>query len=117
MLEQRKDNHKPLAVAVTLTGLIEREGTCPFLFVEMPENPALTKLLDTINKKYGNNKMHFSSTQSALDSAPMRISFNRIPDVGLEEESGEKELWTKRLNQFRVMPKQNIRNTIQAGPR
>ncbi|MGH8051638.1 MAG: DNA polymerase Y family protein [Arenimonas sp.] len=103
MLAQRKDTRKPLAVAVTLTGLIEREGTCPSLFSEIPENPALTKLLDTINKKYGNNKMYFGSMQSALDSAPMRISFNRIPDVSLEDESEKNELWMKRINQFRVL--------------
>jgi DNA polymerase IV len=103
ILEQRRDTHKPLAVAVTLTGLIEREGTCPSLFSDTPENPALTKLLDNINRKYGNNKMYFGSTQSALDSAPMRISFNRIPDVSLEDESEKSELWMKRLNQFRVL--------------
>ncbi len=103
LLEQRKDNHKPLAVSVTLTGLIKREGTCIPLFSEMKENPALNKLLDNINKKYGNNKMYFGSTQQALESAPMRISFNQIPDVALEEESGQNELWMKRLNQFRVL--------------
>jgi DNA polymerase IV len=103
LLAQRKDSHKPLAVSVTLTGLIKREGTCASLFSELPENPALNKLLDNINKKYGNNKMYFGSMQSALDSAPMRISFNQIPDVALEEESEKNELWMKRLNQFRVM--------------
>lgn len=103
LLEQRKDNHKPLAVSVTLTGLIEREGTCVPLFSEMKESPALNKLLDNINKKYGNNKMYFGSMQQALDSAPMRISFNQIPDVALEEESGKNELWMKRMNQFRVL--------------
>jgi DNA polymerase IV len=33
----------------------------------------------------------------------MRISFNRIPDVSLEDESEKNELWMKRLNQFRVL--------------
>lgn len=103
LLAQRKDNHKPLAVAVTLTGLIKREGTCIPLFSEMKESPAINTLLDTINKKYGNNKMYFGSMQRALDSAPMRISFNQIPDVALEEESEKNELWMKRLNQFKVM--------------
>lgn len=103
LLDQRKDNHKPLAVSVTLTGLMEREGTCVPMFAEMKENPALNTLLDNINKKYGNNKMYFGSMQQALDSAPMRISFNQIPDVGLEEESGKNELRMKRLNQFCVL--------------
>ncbi|MGH8108127.1 MAG: DNA polymerase Y family protein [Arenimonas sp.] len=103
LLDQRKDNHKPLAVSVNLTGLMEREGTCIPLFSEMKENPALNTLLDNINKKYGNNKMYFGSMQHALDSAPMRISFNQIPDVALEEESGKNELWMKRLNQFKVL--------------
>jgi len=110
LLDQRQDKNKPLAVAVTLTGLIEREGTCPPLFSEMAENPALTKLLDNVNKKYGNNKMYFGSMQQALDSAPMRISFNQIPDVALEEESGKNELWMKRLNQFRVLAEAEHKN-------
>jgi len=118
LLEQRKDKQKPLAVSVTLTGLIEREGTCVPLFSEMKESPALNKLLDNINKKYGNNKMYFGSMQQALDSAPMRISFNQIPDVALEEESAKNELWMKRMNQFRVLAeaKHKKREPRRSGP-
>lgn len=116
LLEQRKDSHRPLAVSVTLTSLVKREGSCASLFSELPENPALNKLLDNINKKYGNNKMYFGSTQAALDSAPMRISFNQIPDVAMEEESEKNELWMKRLNQFRVLAEAEHKKYEQHPP-
>jgi DNA polymerase IV len=103
LLKTRKDHHKPLAVSVSLTHLLKREGTCGSLFSEIEENPALNQLLDGINHKYGNNKIYFGSLQQALTHAPMRISFNQIPDVALEDESEHNDLLAKRMNQFRVL--------------
>jgi DNA polymerase IV len=103
LIASRQDAYKPLAVSVTLTRLMQREGTCASLFAELEENPALNKLLDRINGKYGNNKIYFGGLQQALSHAPMRISFNQIPDVSLEDESEHNDLLTKRMNQFRVL--------------
>jgi DNA polymerase IV len=103
LIKDRKDQRKPLAVSVTLTHLIAREGTCASLFSATKEKPAINILLDKINGKYGNNKIYFGGLQQALSHAPMRISFNQIPDVAMEDESEHNDLFAKRMNQFRVL--------------
>jgi len=40
--------------------------------------------MDTINRLYGKNALYFASAHQALDHAPMRIAFNRIPDIETE---------------------------------
>lgn len=40
--------------------------------------------MDTINKTQGKNALYFATAHKALDHAPMRIAFNRIPDVETE---------------------------------
>jgi hypothetical protein len=37
-----------------------------------------------------------------MDAAPMRISFNRIPDAAREDET-DNEHWLKRLRQAKVL--------------
>jgi DNA polymerase-4 len=88
MLAARRDHKPPLAVGVTLTHLIEREGSSGDLFSPPEENRALTAVIDRINLRYGSNKAFFASAQEAMDAAPMRISFNRIPDAAREDDSG-----------------------------
>ena len=102
LLATRRDRRPPLAVGVTLTQLIEREGSSGDLFSHHEENRALTAVIDRINIRFGNNKIFFASAQDALDAAPMRISFNRIPDSAREDET-ENEHWLKRLRQAKVL--------------
>ena len=40
--------------------------------------------IDTLNKTYGKNTLYFAASHKAKDTAPMRIAFNRIPDVETE---------------------------------
>jgi DNA polymerase-4 len=82
--------------------LIEREGSSGDLFTQREENRALTAVIDRINLRYGSNKAFFASAQEAMDAAPMRISFNRIPDAAREDET-DNEHWLKRLRQSRVL--------------
>jgi DNA polymerase IV len=103
LIKDRNDQRKPLAVSVTLTHLIAREGTCASLFSATKEKPVINTLLDKINGKYGNNKIYFGGLQHALSHAPMRISFNQIPDIAMEDESEHNDLFAKRMNQFRVL--------------
>jgi DNA polymerase-4 len=102
MLATRRDHKPPLAVGVTLTHLIEREGSSGDLFSQGEENRALTAVIDRINLRYGSNKAFFASAQEAMDAAPMRISFNRIPDTAREDET-DNEHWLKRLRQAKVL--------------
>ena len=40
--------------------------------------------MDKLNKTYGKNTLYFAASHDAKDTAPMRIAFNRIPDVETE---------------------------------
>ena len=44
----------------------------------------LDAAIDTLNKTYGKNTLYFAASHDARDSAPMRIAFNRIPDLETE---------------------------------
>lgn len=44
----------------------------------------LMAAIDTLNGKHGKNTVYFASAQAGLDHAPMRIAFNRIPDLESE---------------------------------
>ena len=40
--------------------------------------------MDVLNRTHGKNAVYFASAHHALDAAPMRIAFNRIPDLDTE---------------------------------
>ena len=40
--------------------------------------------LVALQRKHGKNTVYFASAQAGLDHAPMRIAFNRIPDLNSE---------------------------------
>lgn len=44
----------------------------------------LLAAMDTINKSQGKNTLYFATAHNALNNAPMRIAFNRIPDTDTE---------------------------------
>jgi DNA polymerase-4 len=79
---------RPLAVSVVLWNLCARAGTTDDLFAspEEKEHAPLSTLMDRINERFGFQKITYASSQPAAKAAPMRISFNRIPDVAREDE-------------------------------
>ena len=44
----------------------------------------LDAAMDQLNKTYGKNTLYFAASHEARDTAPMRIAFNRIPDLETE---------------------------------
>jgi DNA polymerase IV len=97
---------RPKAVGMVLAGLVPASQHTPSLFdlpaatVQPPTRSAqqahqsappdkrhrapLLSAMDTINRRYGKNALHFAAAHTALDHAPMRIAFNRIPDIETE---------------------------------
>jgi DNA polymerase-4 len=87
---------KPKAVGMVLHGLVPASQHTPGLFdaptldcsaaVQRPlrERAKLLSALDGINRRYGKNALYFATAHGALDHAPMRIAFNRIPDIETE---------------------------------
>jgi DNA polymerase IV len=99
---------RPVAVGMTLFGLVPASQHTPTLFEATFEHhlgalgaPGLSSLasapraplgdrarlsatIDNINRQYGKNALYFASAHGALNHAPMRIAFNRIPDIETE---------------------------------
>ena len=84
---------RPKAVNVTMHGLVLVGQHTPDLFdfppavVDGPAARDRTKLdaaMDKLNKTYGKNTLYFAASHTARDTAPMRIAFNRIPDLETE---------------------------------
>lgn len=109
--------HPPLSVAVTLVGLQQGDGLTGELMANRQRDRDMSRVVDRINQKYGNNSIYFGAMQQALahDAAPMRIPFSQIPetarekDVATHRKGGARkaetadELFLKRERQFKVM--------------
>ncbi len=84
----------PKAVNVTMHGLVLVGQHTPdlFDFPDATETPSpamkgkgrLDAAMDRLNKTYGKNTLYFAASHTAKDTAPMRIAFNRIPDLETE---------------------------------
>lgn len=92
---------RPKAVGVQLCGLVLASQHTPDLFESLTDEPAtatpalqnhpvqrdrarLMSAMDALNRKQGKNAVYFASAHHTLDAAPMRIAFNRIPDLETE---------------------------------
>jgi DNA polymerase IV len=102
---------QPKAVGMVLHGLVPVQQHTPSLFdsptsvggeanaahathvANMPSIPKsapsrdraqLFSAMDGINRRHGKNALYFAVAHDALDHAPMRIAFNRIPDIETE---------------------------------
>lgn len=78
----------PYAVGVSLTGLVEPNQRAMDLFLPAPTSveKKLDTALDRLNMRYGKNTVYFGGAHNALNNAPMRIAFNHIPDLDVEND-------------------------------
>jgi len=81
-------NDPPIAVGVSFSRLLSLDDVAQDLFAEKPTSAQqrLNKALDTLNLKYGKNTVYLAGAHEALKDAPMRIAFNHIPDMIIEED-------------------------------
>jgi DNA polymerase IV len=78
---------KPLKVGLVLHGLIPKRHITLSLFddvQQVQETHKLNDTLDALNLRFGKNTLYYATAHGALDAAPMRIAFNRIPDLETE---------------------------------
>lgn len=94
---------QPKMVGVQLCGLVLASQHTPDLFEQLDTRPQeasaaqqvqnhavqrdrarLMSAMDALNRTHGKNTVYFASAHHALDAAPMRIAFNRIPDLETE---------------------------------
>lgn len=50
----------------------------------------LSATLDKLNMRFGKNTVYFGGAHNALNNAPMRIAFNHIPDLDIEDDGLQK---------------------------
>ncbi len=81
-------NFDPIAVGINFGKLNNANAYVDDLFSEKPSTTEkkLNKALDILNLKYGKNTVYFAGAYNALKYAPMRIAFNHIPDMVVEED-------------------------------
>jgi DNA polymerase-4 len=126
----RPGRHPPLSVAVTLTGLEPRGSVTAELMPQGHRSQVMSTVLDSVNRRYGNNALYFGAMQQALahGAAPMRIPFSTIPDTALEQDVAAHarrprdlrqadvgDLWTLRERQFKVLAEQTHRRQQTPG--
>jgi DNA polymerase-4 len=84
-----------LKVGLVLSRLCEHGNYTPQLFPVVTDTTAghdtakhqrLDATLDKLRARYGRRVVYFGGVQESRDDAPMRISFNHIPDVGVEQD-------------------------------
>ena len=81
---------QPKAVGMVLHGLVPVSQHTPSLFDDAPpqvvprSRSKLLAAVDGVNRRYGKSALYFATAHGALDHAPMRIAFNRIPDIETE---------------------------------
>lgn len=93
---ERPDPGKPLLqVGVVLSRLCEQANHTPSLFQTVAATMAsfdtekqkrLDETIDKLRARYGRKVVYFGGIQESREAAPMRISFNHIPDVGVERD-------------------------------
>lgn len=76
-----------IQVGLVLSRLLPAASYTPDLFLSGENEDKHKRLdiaLDSLRSRYGRDVVHLGSVSEAKDSAPMRISFTHIPDIGLE---------------------------------
>ncbi|HEY1628798.1 MAG TPA: hypothetical protein VGF52_03000, partial [Tepidisphaeraceae bacterium] len=82
-------NGAPTQVAITLFNLVPNQNTSMPLFPAERNRIRLSQAIDALNKKFGLQTIYFAGMHSALESAPMRIAFSRVPDAAYEDSEGK----------------------------
>ncbi|MGC4072542.1 MAG: hypothetical protein QM760_08500 [Nibricoccus sp.] len=83
---------QPLAVGITLFHLASAQNHTGTLFETGDARAGLNAAVDRLNRKLGKNTVVYGGALGALHYAPIRIAFNRIPDVALEGGETDDEL-------------------------
>jgi DNA polymerase-4 len=87
MLDHLPPDGTPLKVSLALNRVAPFEAIPQPMFDNVgPARSALNDSLDAINKKYGKNTVYLGPAWNALSSAPMRIAFNHIPDLEVDDD-------------------------------
>ncbi|MFT7229402.1 MAG: DNA polymerase-4 [Methylophilaceae bacterium] len=84
-----KHQDTPITIGVNFAGLVHAQEVAQDLFSEKPSaaQQKLNAALDKLNLKYGKNTVYLGDAHDALKDAPMRIAFNHIPSLVIENDA------------------------------
>jgi DNA polymerase-4 len=71
---------KPVMVGVSLYDLVPDNLHTASLFPEEQKRSQLSRAIDSINAKYGNNAVYLGGVHHVREAAPTRIAFSSIPE-------------------------------------
>lgn len=80
-LWKRKPPGKPLKVGVVFHNLTAAKNTPGCLLEEDRRQHDLAKTIDDVNQRFGNDAVYFGGMHDMQESAPLRIAFNRVPEI------------------------------------
>ncbi len=83
--EKRPEDLAPYTVGVSFYELTSEDHETLPVFEQEGKLLKLSRAVDQLNISLGKHKVYFAGAHTALDSAPMRIAFRSIPDLGKEE--------------------------------
>lgn len=78
--------YEPYGVGISFGNLVTADEYSEHLFQPEPSS-RLNGILDKLNMRYGKNTVYFGGAHNALSHAPMRIAFNHIPDIDIENDT------------------------------
>ena len=81
-----RQGYEPYAVGISFGNLVSSDEYAEQLFQPEPSSK-LNGILDKLNMRYGKNTVYFGGAHNALSHAPMRIAFNHIPDLDIENDT------------------------------
>jgi DNA polymerase-4 len=90
-LYHKKPAGKILKVGVVLADVVAADKIPEHLFSRDRGLLALSKIMDTVNQRFGIKAAYFGALHDVLQRAPMRIAFNRVPNAALESLGEEEE--------------------------
>lgn len=76
----------PMKIGVVLSDITEQSCISLDLFEHDHQGENLSLAVDEINMRFGPNTVHFGSAHRGIGAAPMRIAFNHIPELGVEND-------------------------------
>lgn len=79
----------PLHVSVVLHKLDDASHRSGALFGRDQERDQLNAVMDALNLRYGRNTVYFGGAHNTLGAAPMRIAFNHIPNLVVEDDGDD----------------------------
>ncbi len=74
---EKREFSRAKQVGVVFTMLSDQASVTPSLFDDIADHGELNKAVDSINQRFGKNKILFAGMQEVRNSAPERIAFNK----------------------------------------